>query len=88
MTITVNHADDKVIVGFAIMGRASVKLFTLDVRALFPGRAFSIEKFGRSGLGLSIAMAISREHGGSLSAQNHPEGGMLLLLILPMKIES
>lgn len=43
---------------------------------------------GGSGLGLSIAMEISREHGGSLSAQNHPEGGMLLLLILPMKIES
>lgn len=69
------------------MGRASVKLFTLDVRALFREER-SRSKFGRSGLGLSIAMAISREHGGSLSAQNHPEGGMLLLLILPMKIES
>ena len=88
LTITVNHADDKVIVGFAIMGRASVKLFTLDVRALFREERSRSRNLGGSGLGLSIAMEISREHGGSLSAQNHPEGGMLLLLILPMKIES
>ena len=72
---------------FAIMGRASVKLLPLMFER-FSGKSVLDREIWEGGLGLSIAMAISREHGGSLSAQNHPEGGMLLLLILPMKIES
>lgn len=35
------------------------------------------------GLGLSIARQLALAHGGSLTLQNHPEGGTLALLILP-----
>lgn len=38
---------------------------------------------GGSGLGLSIAKAIAEAHGGSLTAENHPQGGLQLLLLLP-----
>ncbi|MDE1511868.1 ATP-binding protein [Serratia nevei] len=89
LTITVNHADDKVIVGFRDYGPGVSEAFLPLMFERFSREERSRSRnLGGSGLGLSIAMAISREHGGSLSAQNHPEGGMLLLLILPMKIES
>jgi len=38
---------------------------------------------GGSGLGLSIALAISEAHGGSLRAENHPQNGMRFILHLP-----
>ncbi|ACS86896.1 sensor histidine kinase [Musicola paradisiaca] len=38
---------------------------------------------GGSGLGLSIALAICEAHGGTLNAQNHPQGGMLFTVTLP-----
>ncbi|MCI4179897.1 ATP-binding protein, partial [Dickeya dianthicola] len=38
---------------------------------------------GGSGLGLSIAQAICEALGGSLTAENHPEGGMCFTLELP-----
>lgn len=38
---------------------------------------------GGSGLGLSIARAICEAHGGSLSAQNLPDGGMRFVIALP-----
>jgi two-component system sensor histidine kinase KdpD len=37
-----------------------------------------------AGLGLAIARAIAVLHGGSLSAENRPEGGALLRLVLPL----
>lgn len=37
---------------------------------------------GGSGLGLSIAEAIAEAHGGTLSAENHPQGGLNFILIL------
>ena len=39
---------------------------------------------GGTGLGLSIARKISQAHGGSLVAANHPEGGALFTLSLPL----
>ena len=43
------------------------------------------EAFGEhSGLGLSIARQIARAHGGELSARNHPEGGAVFTLRLPL----
>lgn len=38
---------------------------------------------GGSGLGLAIAMQIVREHGGTLTAANHPQGGAVFTIQLP-----
>jgi two-component system phosphate regulon sensor histidine kinase PhoR len=37
-----------------------------------------------SGLGLSIAQQIAATHGGRIQASNHPEGGALIEMILPL----
>ena len=39
---------------------------------------------GGTGLGLSIARQLAEAHGGSLSASNHPEGGAVFILALPV----
>ena len=39
-----------------------------------------------TGLGLSICYGIVKEHGGEISAQNHPEGGALLQVRLPVAV--
>ena len=36
-----------------------------------------------SGLGLSIVADVVEEHGGQVRVSNHPEGGALVVLILP-----
>ncbi len=41
-------------------------------------------KEGGSGLGLAIARKIAEAHGGSLTAANHPQGGAVISLILPL----
>jgi signal transduction histidine kinase len=41
-------------------------------------------KEGGSGLGLAIARKIAEAHGGSLTAANHPQGGAVLSLTLPL----
>ncbi|MEO9472299.1 MAG: HAMP domain-containing sensor histidine kinase [Parasphingorhabdus sp.] len=38
---------------------------------------------GGSGLGLTLARAIARDHGGDVTMQNRPEGGLRAKLILP-----
>lgn len=38
---------------------------------------------GGTGLGLSIARTILRSHGGDITLQNHPDGGLLVQLDLP-----
>lgn len=40
---------------------------------------------GGSGLGLAIARQLARAHGGDLVANNHPQGGAVLTLSLPIK---
>jgi len=39
-----------------------------------------------TGLGLSICYGIVKEHGGEISAQNHPNGGALLQVRLPIAV--
>ena len=39
---------------------------------------------GTTGLGLSIARKLAEVHHGSLTAQNHPDGGALFTLKLPV----
>jgi len=38
---------------------------------------------GGSGLGLAIARQLALAHGGSLTAENHPQGGAVIILSLP-----
>ncbi len=53
------------------------------------GRFYRVEKSrtrmeGGSGLGLAIARQLARAHGGDLTIANHPSGGAVFTLILPM----
>ena len=43
---------------------------------------------GGTGLGLSIARTILRSHGGDITLQNHPDGGLLVRLDLPFSQSS
>ena len=59
-----------------------------------PGRVF--EKFwradphkaGGTGLGLAIARGWVNVHGGTITAENHPEGGALFTIKLPLEVRS
>jgi signal transduction histidine kinase len=53
------------------------------------GRFYRVDKSrnrseGGSGLGLAIARQLARAHGGDLSVANHPSGGAVFTLILPL----
>jgi signal transduction histidine kinase len=48
------------------------------------GGAASDRTSGGIGLGLAIARQAMVVHGGTASAQNHPDGGLIVRLELPM----
>lgn len=43
-------------------------------------------KSGGSGVGLAIAHSAAHVHGGSIAADNHPEGGLVVTLRLPKRV--
>jgi len=48
---------------------------------------YTTKRVGKgTGLGLSICYGLVKEHGGEISAQNHPEGGALLQVRLPVAV--
>jgi two-component system sensor histidine kinase HupT/HoxJ len=77
-----------------IAGRSNDTV-TLSIRDTGPGIApdiasrifdpfFTTKPVGKgTGLGLSISYRILQEHGGTLEAANHPEGGAVMTLTLP-----
>jgi len=78
------------------------QMAVLSVRDMGPGipeealgmifkRFYRVEKGrerdkGGTGLGLSIARKLAEAHGGSLDAENHPEGGAVFTLRLPLDV--
>jgi signal transduction histidine kinase len=57
------------------------------------GRFYRVDKSrnrseGGSGLGLAIARQLARAHGGDLTVANHPSGGAVFTLVLPLDTKS
>jgi nitrogen-specific signal transduction histidine kinase len=81
--------------GMAVFTRNAGDRVVISVRDHGPGLssdiaehmfdAFFTTKSGGLGLGLALCRQIAKTHGGELSAQNHPEGGAVFSLLLPVK---
>jgi len=97
----INNAADAMLEG-ARGGRLRIKIFTenghvvtsfhdsgpgiVDPKHVFDP-FYTTKRVGKgTGLGLSICYGIVKEHGGEISAQNHPTGGALLQVRLPLAV--
>lgn len=80
LEITGKAAGDKVVVTVRDTGPGIPDA----VRGRIFDPFFTTKPVGKgTGLGLSISYRIAEEHGGRLSAANHPDGGAVLTLTLP-----
>ncbi len=80
--------------GLFIAAGTSSRKVTVTVRDTGPGfssgtlanlfRPFHSTKPGGTGLGLSISESIIRQHGGTITAGNAPQGGALFTITLPV----
>jgi two-component system sensor histidine kinase HupT/HoxJ len=81
LDISAELSDDAVSIAFRDSG-PGIKPEHLD--KLFDP-FFTTKPVGQgTGLGLAISYGIVERHGGSLSATNHPKGGALFILRLPL----
>jgi len=89
------HAPDGTLVTLSVRGApAGGDEFEISVRDRGPGFAaedlprvftpFFSRRAGGFGLGLAICARIVAEHGGRLAAANHPDGGAVLTVTLPL----
>lgn len=82
LDVTVTREGEMAVVAFRDHGPG---IADKDMRKLFDP-FFTTKPVGRgTGLGLSISFEIVRGHGGSLEAANHPEGGAVFTLRLPVE---
>jgi signal transduction histidine kinase len=87
-------AGTPVVVGSALVIDDGREWVTCSVRDRGPGippddlprlfEPFFSRRSGGTGLGLSIALRVASQHGGRLEAYNHPSGGAVTRLILPV----
>ncbi|MGE5717104.1 MAG: ATP-binding protein [Acidobacteriota bacterium] len=47
---------------------------------------FFTTKASSAGMGLAISRRIALDHGGSLTGENHPKGGAVFVLELPVEV--
>lgn len=52
-------------------------------RRFYRGTQSRAHNHGGSGIGLTIARRLTEAHGGTLKAENHPEGGAIFIVVLP-----
>ncbi len=76
---------------YRVLGKKCVRVQVHDTGPGFPDDArhrlfdpFYTTKPSGMGLGLHICQSIALEHGGRIEAMNHPDGGALVSLYLPM----
>ncbi len=77
------HSDDRV----SIEVRDSGPGFPEEVRNRLFDPFFTTKATG-TGLGMHICQTIAMAHGGSVEARNHPEGGALVNLFLPIPADN
>ena len=78
VTVSVEETGDQIAVRVRDDGKG---LSDKDMHSLF--RPMYKGQKGNMGIGLSVAMAAARNMGGSLSAENSPEGGAVFTFTMP-----
>ena len=79
--ITCGREDDRLVLRFTDTGTGMAD----DVRERIFEPFYTTKEVGKgTGLGLAIAYGIVQEHGGQIFAANHPAGGAVFTVELPI----